>query len=189
MENKDKREDLDIDKRKNKERPALQIYKPGMRRLSSQTNPQGNSSRNDEEEKCKTSETKSMESPDEGSYKEHGYSNKQKDRSNRGHRNDQGNENSGYKRQDKYERHQKSKGSDNLEHRGADQGKKSTDIYRERRIVSRNLILNLIINKIIKKGRLTLEMMMLNNVVRSMKEDSMVAKTKRMAEEGFISNL
>ena len=84
-----------------------------MRRLSSQTNPQGNSSRNDEEEKCKTSETKSMESPDEGSYKHERYSNKQKDRSNRGHRNDQGNENSGYKRQDKYERHQKSKGSEN----------------------------------------------------------------------------
>ena len=160
MENKDKREDLDIDKRKKKvsrlqislfscslrhyirynlkcvslslwdfilllqERPALQIYKPGMRRHSSQTNPQGNSSRNDEEEKFKTSETKSMESPDEGSYKQERYSNKQKDRSNRGYRNDQGNENSGYKRQDKYERHQKSKGSDNLEHRGADQGKK-----------------------------------------------------------------
>ena len=105
------------------ERPALQIYKPGMRRLSSQTNSQGNSSRNEEEEKFKTSETKSMESPDEGSYKQERYS-KQKDRSNRGYRNDQGNENSGYKRQDKYERHQKSKGSDNLEHRGADQGKK-----------------------------------------------------------------
>ena len=106
------------------ERPALQIYKPGMRRLSSQTNSQGNSSRNDEEEKFKTSETKSMESPDEGAYKQERYSNKQKDRNNRSYRNDQGNENSGYKRQDKYERHQKSKGSENYEHKGADQGKK-----------------------------------------------------------------
>merc|ERR1719411_460900 len=67
--------------------------------------------------------------------------------------------------------------------------KKSMDIPQKWRIVSRKLILNLIINKVIKKGSLTLEMMILNNVVPSMMEDSMVAKTKRMAEEGFINNL
>merc|ERR1712141_92869 len=68
-------------------------------------------------------------------------------------------------------------------------GKKSRDIHQKWRIVSRKLILNLIINKVIKKGSLKLEMMMISNVMPSMKEDSMVAKTKRMAEEGFINNL
>lgn len=86
----------------------MQIYKPGMGRLNSQTNTKGGTTRCEEEESYKGSETESTKHSDSDKrFKTDKFTNKQKDRNNRSYKGDPNNDKPDYKRyNDRYERQQ-----------------------------------------------------------------------------------